>query len=51
VAYLPAPDELREMLEAAGFVHVHRRRLAFGSVQIVTATRAPTTRGERPCDR
>jgi demethylmenaquinone methyltransferase/2-methoxy-6-polyprenyl-1,4-benzoquinol methylase len=40
VAYLPAPDQMRELLELAGFIHIQRRTLLFGAVQVVTATRA-----------
>lgn len=45
VEYLPEPDEMRKMLERSGFIHVHRRQLVFGTVQVVTATRAPSARG------
>ncbi len=38
-AYLPPHDELRAMLEAAGFATVGRRLLSGGLSQIVTATR------------
>lgn len=41
IAYLPAPPELVMMLEAAGYIHVERRSLLLGTVQIVTATRLP----------
>jgi demethylmenaquinone methyltransferase/2-methoxy-6-polyprenyl-1,4-benzoquinol methylase len=37
--YLPAPDELRAMLGAAGFATVGRRLLNGGLSQIITATR------------
>ena len=50
VAYLPALEEMRAMLERAGFIHVHRRQLVFGTVQIVTATRAPSARGAQPSE-
>lgn len=40
VAYLPPPEELAALLASAGFTDVRRRRLLFGSVQILTATRA-----------
>lgn len=41
VAYLPGHDEMRSMLELAGFHHVQRRALLFDTVQVITATRRP----------
>jgi len=38
VAYLPGPDEMRSMLEAAGFAGVERRLLSGGVAQLVTAS-------------
>ena len=40
VAYLPAPDELRELLRDAGFSGVNRRQLSGGLSQLYVATRA-----------
>jgi len=49
VAYLPSHEELRGLLESAGFREVRRHRLSGGIVQIVTATRAPSpTKGSGP---
>jgi demethylmenaquinone methyltransferase/2-methoxy-6-polyprenyl-1,4-benzoquinol methylase len=39
VSYLPEPDALITMLEAAGFVDVERRQLSTGITQLFTATR------------
>ena len=39
VAYLPPPDELLAMVEAAGFVSVRRTLLSTGISQLITATR------------
>ena len=39
-AYLPPPDEMRALLEGAGFVRVVRHRILLGAVQILTAVRA-----------
>lgn len=41
VAYLPEPEELRSMAEAAGFTDVRRALLSGGIAQLITATRAP----------
>lgn len=38
-AYLPSPQKLLEMLEAAGFHHLRRKALALGAAQTITATR------------
>ena len=38
-AYLPEPDELRDMLRSAGFSAVNRRALSGGLSQLLTATR------------
>ncbi len=38
-AYLPPTDELRAMLNAAGFSAVNRRPLSGGLSQLITATR------------
>lgn len=43
VAYLPEPDELREMVAAAGFDDVHRRLLTGGISQLYTGTRSGST--------
>ncbi len=40
VAYLPEPDAMLAMIEAAGFVDVKRRLLSVGIAQLLTATRA-----------
>jgi demethylmenaquinone methyltransferase/2-methoxy-6-polyprenyl-1,4-benzoquinol methylase len=40
VAYLPAERALREMLEAAGFRSIEKRRLSGGVAQLVTARRS-----------
>jgi demethylmenaquinone methyltransferase / 2-methoxy-6-polyprenyl-1,4-benzoquinol methylase len=40
VAYLPAPDDMRRMVAAAGFVDVDRRLLSGGIAQLILATRA-----------
>lgn len=45
VQYLPSPSAVQQMLEAAGFIHVYRRQLVFGTVQVLTATRAPSAQG------
>jgi len=39
-AYLPAPELLREHLEATGFRGIRRRLFAAGGIQLVTAVRA-----------
>src|SRR5262249_8565642 len=39
VAYLPGERTLREMLRAAGFCSVEKRRLSGGVAQLVTARR------------
>jgi demethylmenaquinone methyltransferase/2-methoxy-6-polyprenyl-1,4-benzoquinol methylase len=39
-AYLPPPDQLLEMVTAAGFVEVEHRRLGAGAAQLITGTRA-----------
>ncbi|HEV8717272.1 MAG TPA: ubiquinone/menaquinone biosynthesis methyltransferase [Candidatus Binatia bacterium] len=39
VSYLPASEELRQMIEAAGFQRVVKRRLSGGIAQLVTAVR------------
>ena len=39
VAYLPTPDEMLAQLAASGFGAVHRRLLAGGIAQLITATR------------
>ena len=38
-AYLPPPDDLLALVEAAGFATVQRRTFTAGAVQLVTATR------------
>jgi demethylmenaquinone methyltransferase / 2-methoxy-6-polyprenyl-1,4-benzoquinol methylase len=38
-AYLPPPDELLTLVEAAGFDAVHRRTFTAGAVQLITGTR------------
>jgi demethylmenaquinone methyltransferase / 2-methoxy-6-polyprenyl-1,4-benzoquinol methylase len=38
-AYLPPPDDLLAMVEAAGFATVERRTFTAGAVQLVTGTR------------
>jgi demethylmenaquinone methyltransferase/2-methoxy-6-polyprenyl-1,4-benzoquinol methylase len=48
VAYLPLPDEMRAMLEGAGFTHIQRRPLVLGTVQLITATRLPSAEGATP---
>lgn len=40
VAYLPAADELQDMVGSAGFTDVHHHRLSAGIAQLITATRA-----------
>ena len=45
IAYLPPPEEMRTMLEHAGFDHVQRRPLLFDTVQIITATKRPAGSG------
>jgi len=40
VAYLPEPDAMLAMIEAAGFVDVKRRLLSVGIAQLLTGTRA-----------
>ncbi|MBJ18701.1 MAG: hypothetical protein CL933_04680 [Deltaproteobacteria bacterium] len=40
-AYLPPPDQLREMMSAAGFLEVGRESLFLGSAQILTGVRGP----------
>ena len=47
-AYLPAPDELRQLLHDAGFATVGRRLLHGGLSQIVTATREGMPEGVLP---
>ncbi len=42
-AYLPPPEELREMMSAVGFLDVSRERLFLGSAQILTGVRGPLT--------
>ncbi len=42
-AYLPPPEELKEMLAAAGFLEVERESLFLGSAQILTGVRGPLT--------
>jgi demethylmenaquinone methyltransferase/2-methoxy-6-polyprenyl-1,4-benzoquinol methylase len=44
-AYLPPPDELRQMLTAAGFATVGRQLLHGGLSQILTATRRGMPKG------
>src|SRR5262249_59087451 len=39
VSYLPASEELRQMIEIAGFQQVDKRRLSGGIAQLVTAVR------------
>ena len=39
-AYLPPADELRALIEKAGFAEVERRRLLFGTAQIWTGVRS-----------
>lgn len=39
VSYLPASEQLRQMIEAAGFQQVVKRRLSGGIAQLVTAIR------------
>jgi demethylmenaquinone methyltransferase / 2-methoxy-6-polyprenyl-1,4-benzoquinol methylase len=43
VAYLPAPPELKQLLEDVGFEHVERIRLHGGIAQLICATRAGVT--------
>jgi demethylmenaquinone methyltransferase/2-methoxy-6-polyprenyl-1,4-benzoquinol methylase len=38
-AYLPPPDDLLALVEAAGFTSVERRTFTAGAVQLVTGTR------------
>ncbi len=47
-AYLPGPDELRDMLVDAGFATIGRHLLHGGLSQIVTATRRGMPEGARP---
>ena len=42
-AYLPPPEELKEMLSGAGFLEVDRESLFLGSAQILTGVRGPLT--------
>lgn len=42
-AYLPPPEELKEMLAGAGFLEVERESLFLGSAQILTGVRGPLT--------
>jgi len=42
-AYLPPPDELKEMLSGAGFLEVERETVFFGSAQMLTGVRGPLT--------
>ncbi len=42
-AYLPPPEELKEMLSGAGFLQVERESLFLGSAQILTGVRGPLT--------
>lgn len=44
VAYLPEPDELRRLVENAGFVDVRRILLSGGVVQVLTGTRSDRVR-------
>ena len=46
-AYLPPPEELADMLRAAGFTDVRRRTFGLGAAQLISARRAPRT-GARP---
>ena len=39
VAYLPDPDDMRDMIATAGFTAVERRLLSGGISQLLTATR------------
>ncbi len=41
VVYLPAADELAQLLVKTGFVGFTKTRLGLGAIQLVTATRAP----------
>jgi len=38
-AYLPPPDDLLALVEAAGFAGVERRTFTAGAVQLITGTR------------
>ena len=38
-AYLPPPDDLLALVEAAGFASVDRRTFTAGAVQLITGTR------------
>lgn len=42
-AYLPPPEDLKQMMSAAGFLEVEREVLLLGSAQILTGTRGPLT--------
>ena len=42
-AYLPAAEELKEMISAAGFLDVDREVLMLGAAQILTGVRGPLT--------
>lgn len=42
-AYLPPPEELKEMMSGAGFLEVDRESLFLGSAQILTGVRGPLT--------
>jgi demethylmenaquinone methyltransferase/2-methoxy-6-polyprenyl-1,4-benzoquinol methylase len=42
-AYLPPPEELKNLLSAAGFLEVRREILLLGSAQILTGERGPPT--------
>ena len=43
-AYLPPPDELKEMISGAGFLEVERETVFFGSAQMLTGVRATPVR-------
>ncbi|MCR9094080.1 MAG: ubiquinone/menaquinone biosynthesis methyltransferase [bacterium] len=42
-AYLPPPEELKEMLSGAGFLEVERETVFLGSAQMLTGVRGPLT--------
>ena len=42
-AYLPPPEELKEMLSGVGFLEVARESLFLGAAQILTGVRGPLT--------
>ena len=46
-AYLPPPEELADMLRAAGFTDVRRRTFGLGAAQLISARRESRT-GARP---